>query len=229
MAVPRTCPGCQAQSATADYCDNCGTALGASAGGDVRPGVGEASAPDGSVVAGFNCVSCGARRTPDDDFCETCGLDFTNNEMPKPPAPSAPLQTSSWTVMIAPDRDYFNGNQADSAGAIAYPEGLLPREVPLTGDEMTVGRSDEARGSFPDIDLSRPVVDPGVSRRHAVLHRQGDGSWALTDENSANGTWLNDDPESLQSGKLVALHDGDRIQMGAFTVLTLRHHSDGRS
>jgi pSer/pThr/pTyr-binding forkhead associated (FHA) protein len=131
--------------------------------------------------------------------------------------------------MIAPDRDYFNGNQADSAEAITYPEGLLPREVPLTGDEIIVGRSDEARGSFPDIDLSRPVADQGVSRRHAVLHRQGDGSWALTDEDSANGTWLNDDPEPLQGGKLVALHDGDRIQMGAFTVLILRHHPDGTS
>lgn len=237
MAASHTCLACRAASTSADYCDSCGRALGtgeaAIAGGQSRsstkPTVARAEDEDGSVAAGFRCWNCRAERTPNDAFCETCGLDFTKNEMPEPPDAPAPLRGPTWALVIAPDRTYFSGNQAESTEPIPFPEGLAPREVPLAGDEVIVGRSDEAKGVFPDIDLARLVGDPGVSRRHVVLHRQGDGSWAFSDQGSSNGTWLNDGPEPVRPGELVALHDGDRIQLGIFTVLTLRYHREGTS
>ena len=90
------------------------------------------------------------------------------------------------------------------------------------GDEVSIGRRSESKGYFPDIDLSSPVDDPAVSRRHAVLRRQADGSWAVVDLGSTNGTWLNDDDEPLAHGVVRVLREGDRLLLGAFTCITIR-------
>lgn len=236
MAATHTCRHCRAESADADYCDTCGATMAhpqsaapsdASSPSETLTAAGaRTSAVAGLVAAGFTCRNCNAPRSPDDAFCEVCGLDFTNDEMPAAPAPAEPVQTSQWRVVISADRTFFEGNRAEATEAIAFPEDLAPREVPLTGMEMVVGRSDGSRGFFPEIDLSGPVADRGVSRRHAVLRRQPDGSWALIDEGSTNGTWLNDDATRVRPGEVVSLHEGDRVLLGAFTVLTLRPHGE---
>ena len=128
---------------------------------------------------------------------------------------------SGWTAVIGADRAFFDGNV--TAGVVTFPEGLNPRDVPLAGDEMSIGRRSESRGYFPDIDLSSPVDDPAVSRKHAVFQRQADGSWAVQDVGSTNGTWLNEEDEPLAHGVVRALHDGDRLLLGAFSCITIRH------
>jgi len=47
-----------------------------------------------------------------------------------------------------------------------------------------VGRRDDRNSIRPQI----PVLDPGVSRRHATLLRLPEGRLAITDLASANGT-----------------------------------------
>jgi len=123
--------------------------------------------------------------------------------------------------VIEADRAFFDTNEVDGASGIAFPDGLAAREVPLTGDEVVIGRRSEAKGFFPAIDLSAPVADPGVSHRHAALRRQADGTWAVIDEMSTNGTWLNGSAQPLEHGVLTALRDGDRINLGSFTSITL--------
>jgi pSer/pThr/pTyr-binding forkhead associated (FHA) protein len=71
----------------------------------------------------------------------------------------------------------------------------------------------------PEIDLSGSPVDPGISRLHALLLPAPDGSWAVLDPGSANGTMLND--REISPGDLIPLHDGDRINLGAWTVITV--------
>jgi class 3 adenylate cyclase len=51
------------------------------------------------------------------------------------------------------------------------------------------------------------LTDAGVSRRHAVLHRQPDGEFWLVDLGSVNGTYLN----GLRIFQPVKLRDGDCI------------------
>src|SRR5262245_25729015 len=53
-----------------------------------------------------------------------------------------------------------------------------PIEVP--GDRALIGRD-------PGADIV--VNDPSVSRRHAIVERRPEG-WAVFDQRSANGTWL---------------------------------------
>jgi hypothetical protein len=218
--VTTLCPSCGANSSTSDYCDTCGAALTpAPLATTAAPA---ATPPAASAV----CPNCGAARAPDDTFCEGCGLDFATGQMPAAPPTPADAGTgapSGWTAVVEADRAFFDSNEAEGASSIAFPAGAGAREVPLTGDEVWIGRRSEAKGFFPAIDLASPVVDSGVSHRHAVLRRQPDGSWALLDEASTNGTWLNGGEVPLPHGALTALHDGDRINVGSFTSITIVH------
>ncbi|QNE77356.1 FHA domain-containing protein [Streptomyces finlayi] len=134
-------------------------------------------------------------------------------------------QSTSWTAVIAPDREYFlammqrSGPEATGLNLPAYsPE----QHLPLTGSQITIGRRRQSTGESPDIDLSVPPEDPGVSHQHAVLVQQPDGSWAVVDQNSTNGTTLNTAEDPIQPYVPVPLQDGDQVHVGAWTTITLR-------
>ena len=90
---------------------------------------------------------------------------------------------------------------------------------PRAGEEKLIGRYSASRGIDPEIDLTGPPTDPGVSRMHAVLIGQPEGGWAVVDPGSENGTLVND--KEITAGVEVPLHDGDRIHLGAWTVITI--------
>ncbi|WP_406494172.1 FHA domain-containing protein [Streptomyces sp. NBC_00846] len=154
-------------------------------------------------------------------------------QAPQPPAPQQqqpqfPGQNqppASWTAVIAPDREYFlammqrSGPEATGLNLPAYsPE----QQLPLTGNQITIGRRRQSTGESPDIDLSVPPEDPGVSHQHAVLVQQPDGSWAVVDQNSTNGTTLNGAEDPIQPYVPVPLQDGDQVHVGAWTTITIR-------
>jgi hypothetical protein len=143
---------------------------------------------------------------------------------PGPGFPQAPQRTT-WTATIGPDREYFlammqrSGPEAAGLNLPAYsPE----QQRPLTGNQVTIGRRRHSTGDTPDIDLSVPPEDPGVSHQHAVLVQQPDGSWAVVDQNSTNGTTVNMSEEPIQPFVPVPLQDGDRVHVGAWTTITVR-------
>jgi O-antigen/teichoic acid export membrane protein len=142
-----------------------------------------------------------------------------------PPARAVPSFTpTTWMVVIASDWTYYDRMQitrALSGSALAFPGYRTERQVPLVGGQLRIGRGSAARGLKPEIDLSGPPADPGVSRLHAVLIPAPDGSWAVLDPGSANGTLLNG--RKITVGDLTPLHDGDRINLGAWTVITVYH------
>ncbi|MFF2726592.1 FHA domain-containing protein [Streptomyces sp. NPDC058008] len=130
-----------------------------------------------------------------------------------------------WTAVIAPDRDYFlammqrSGPEATGLNLPAYsPE----QQLALSGSQVTIGRRRHSTGESPDIDLAVPPEDPGVSHQHAVLVRQPDGSWAVVDQNSTNGTTLNGAEDPIQPYVPVPLQDGDQVHVGAWTTITVR-------
>ena len=122
---------------------------------------------------------------------------------------------------MAADRDYYEVMQAasgDDGSGIRFPAYCPERRFQLAGAEMRIGRRSPSRGLDPEIDLTGPPTDPGISRLHAVLIATPDG-WSVLDPGSANGTQVNgtDIPASQQ----VPLHDGDRINLGAWTTITI--------
>ncbi|MFE9907974.1 FHA domain-containing protein [Streptomyces clavifer] len=131
----------------------------------------------------------------------------------------------SWSAVIAPDRAYFlammqrSGPEATGLNLPAYsPE----QHLPLTGNQITIGRRRHSTGESPDIDLAVPPEDPGVSHQHAVLVQQPDGTWAVVDQNSTNGTTLNGAEDPIQPYVPVPLQDGDQVHVGAWTTITVR-------
>ncbi|MDX5573246.1 FHA domain-containing protein [Streptomyces griseus] len=141
------------------------------------------------------------------------------------PGQGRPPQPASWTAVIAPDRAYFlammqrSGPEATGLNLPAYsPE----QRLPLTGSQITIGRRRHSTGESPDVDLSVPPEDPGVSHQHAVLVQQPDGGWAVVDQNSTNGTTLNGAEDPIQPYVPVPLQDGDQVHVGAWTTITVR-------
>ncbi|MBO1334053.1 FHA domain-containing protein [Streptomyces sp. VRA16 Mangrove soil] len=141
-----------------------------------------------------------------------------------PQQPQQPQGPVTWSATIGPDRDYFmammqrSGPEASGLNLPAYsPE----QQRTLVGNQITIGRRRHSTGDTPDIDLSVPPEDPGVSHQHAVLVQQPDGTWAVVDQNSTNGTTVNGGEEPIQPFVPIPLQDGDRVHVGAWTTITI--------
>ncbi|MCF1646880.1 FHA domain-containing protein [Streptomyces indiaensis] len=142
-----------------------------------------------------------------------------------PQQPQAPQGPATWTATIGPDRDYFMAMMQRSgpeAAGLNLPAYSPEQQRTLTGNQLTIGRRRHSTGDTPDIDLSTPPEDPGVSHQHAVLVQQPDGNWAVVDQNSTNGTTVNGSDEPIQPFVPVPLQDGDRVHVGAWTTITIR-------
>jgi pSer/pThr/pTyr-binding forkhead associated (FHA) protein len=108
------------------------------------------------------------------------------------------------------------------ASAIAFPQFCPERYFPLRGNQISIGRRSTSRGINPDIDLTGPPEDPGVSHLHAVLIVQPDGILSIVDMGSSNGTTVNDDQTPLRANVPRPLSTGDRVHLGAWTTITVR-------
>jgi hypothetical protein len=214
-----------------------GTASAGAVPADAGPA--PASAPAAPDAAAEPCPQCGAARSG--QFCETCGYDFVTGKAMSTGPTSAPAKTESgpipapggdgarpgdtaaWTAVVSADRAYYDSVIAEGgpdADSIEFPGYCPERRFRLSGQEMRIGRRSISRGLEPEIDLTGPPTDPGVSHLHAVLIAQTDGSWVVLDPGSANGTVVNGG--EIPGGVQVPLHDGDRICVGAWTVLTIQ-------
>jgi pSer/pThr/pTyr-binding forkhead associated (FHA) protein len=126
---------------------------------------------------------------------------------------------------VSADRAYYNTVMAiggPDAGSIVFPAFCPERFFPLHGNQITIGRRSSSRGINPDIDLTGPPEDPGVSHLHAVLILQPDGTLSIVDVGSSNGTTVNDDKSPLRANTPRALSTGDKIHLGAWTTITVR-------
>ncbi|MBX6390459.1 MAG: FHA domain-containing protein, partial [Frankia sp.] len=130
-----------------------------------------------------------------------------------------PAGTVQWEAVVEAEREYYDSGDDHR---VPFPAFYPRRVFPLTGSRMLVGRRSESRGIHPEIDLSGAPEDPGISRAHAILERQPDGSYALLDPGSTNGTRINDEPDPIEPHGPVPLRDGDRIYLGAWTRITVR-------
>ncbi|MFH8885348.1 FHA domain-containing protein [Streptomyces californicus] len=152
------------------------------------------------------------------------GYDQDGRQHAGVPGQGGPQQAATWTAVIAPDREYFlammqrSGPEASGLNLPAYsPE----QRLALSGEQVTIGRRRQSTGESPDVDLSVPPEDPGVSHQHAMLVRQPGGGWAVVDQNSTNGTTLNGAEDPIQPYVPVPLQDGDQVHVGAWTTITL--------
>jgi len=145
--------------------------------------------------------------------------------------PAASSASATWTAVVTSDRTYYDRMRLSAAlsGAsglvpgpfIAFPNFNDDRRFDLSGSQMRIGRRSTTRDLDLEIDLGGPAADPGISRLHAILIPVPDGTWAVLDPGSANGTLVNG--RKITVGDLVPLHHDDRINLGAWTVITVQH------
>ena len=144
-------------------------------------------------------------------------------DAPAPPDPlPRPAATGTWTAVVAADRAYFDSVRAESdqdAASISFPVPCPERRFQLAGTEVRIGRRSVSRHIEPEIDLTGPPADPGVSRLHAVLIAGPDLSWSVIDAGSPNGIMVNG--KDVPPGEAVPLRDGDRINLGVWTMITI--------
>ncbi len=207
------------ESVSTDYCDVCGLALAPS-----TPEPPTAAPPAAPPAPALRCAICGAPR--DGRFCEECGHDAT---VPAPP-PAHPAgrsgDTATWDAVVRADRGWFDEvrrRDGPDAAELEFPRYYPELRFDLAGTQLAIGRRSRSRGTDPDIDLSGPQLDPGVSAQHALLVA-GPNGWEVVDLASTNGTSVNENPTTIPPHTPVPLVDGDRIHLGAWTTITIGRH-----
>ncbi|WP_406298974.1 FHA domain-containing protein [Embleya sp. NBC_00888] len=200
-----TCRFCATEYTPDDqFCEGCGHEL---THGSSGPGGGEDDGNKGGGGQGGN---------------GTKGDEGGNGTKGGPgPTEDPPPPRTVWTARVVPDHDYFlrvlewDGPDAHS---MRFPHEQEPWTLELTGESMRIGRRNSSTSSAPP---EIPIGDPGVSRRHAMLLRCGDGTWEVMDLGSANGTTINAGFDRVRRDP-VHLKDGDRVHVGAWTTLEIR-------
>jgi len=178
------------------------------------------------------------------DYCEQCGSPLrvlaspaAASRAPAGYAPDAAIATGTptgWLVVTWANRDYHAhmiASASQFAELVDIPDNYPKRHFALNGSQLLIGRRSRSRGIEPDIDLTGPPEDPGVSHTHALLIANPDGCcWSLVDVESANGTYTYTDGQykRIEANQPVPLKDGDQIFLGAWTTLTLRSRSNKR-
>ena len=168
----------------------------------------------------FRCEHCGfgvnLRELDALPDCPHCGgSDFRRSSMFEDNAPAEPCGTHETSApgwlrdareALVSDGDY-----------LAFEDGGRVRVVALQEGWTRIGRGMSAHLRFDD---------PTVSRRHAMLHRDG-GRARILDDRSLNGVFLNGERIDWQE-----LEDGDEIVIGAFSLffvsLAKARNSDDR-
>lgn len=202
--------------------------------------------PPGQVSADAPCAGCGFPMPVTEPVCRACGHNAVTGTGPRAvgvvplgraATRAAPEATdgwasngsagtgsagTAWAVEIAPDRAYFDRGENDGA---VFPTDAAGRLIRMTAPRAVIGRRSRSRGQAPELDLSLPPMDPGVSRSHALLERHADGTVTVTDLRSANGTWLGPDAAHLARvgvGDSALVREGDHVFVGAWTRVTVR-------
>lgn len=225
----RTCPAGH-QSIAADYCDICGMRMTPAAAPSTateygRPALG--ALPDPPAAPCPECGTPGLVR-----YCEKCGFAVGTETAAEPADPPVtggadiPMlrgsQPEVWTAVVTVSRRHYDTVMAAAgpdASALRFPDDRPVRRFPLTGNQMRIGRRSLSKEVMPEIDLTGPLADPGISRLHAILRPAPEGSWVLIDPGSENGTWVNG--SEILPGQPVSLGDGDTICIGAWTAIRI--------
>jgi hypothetical protein len=166
----------------------------------------------------IRCSHCNAQQFDGTIFCSECGATLvssssrreTTASLNKASASGGPplIEESGPTIVPEPPAS------GPAISLVVINSGR--RMVIEAGEDVLVGRKDNQRGIYPDVDLGLDGgYDAGVSRRHAVIARHGDG-YTLEDLASANGTFVNGN--RLGPEAPAPIRHGDELKFGTLIL-----------
>jgi hypothetical protein len=204
------CPNCGTHhDAAALFCEACGYDF--TTGTMPRP-------PDAASPSSLHLDAAGSPSTPQ---APVAGQPPVAGPAPVAAQASvAPALALDWVAEVWVDPDWYAAQESDDP----CPSPGLPEVVPLRLQSLLIGRPSTSRNIHPDIDLTG---DPGVSRRQAQLTSDG-SRWWVEDLQSSNGTYVGSASGPLPTapvppGQRRELAEGDRVYVGAWTRLVVRH------
>jgi hypothetical protein len=212
------------KSSQADFCSECGL--------EINPGSSAQSAPPdaskGQSLAAASsgtkeqCPKCHTERdSATAQFCGVCGYDYISKqggEVIAPEPHAAPVLKTTAPQASAQTAPASGGARMDirvsvDASKPNAPTGHAPLTFSLFEEESLIGRRSSK------VPQTVPIDDAAVSTRHALVIRRADGSYAVRDLNSMNGTTLNG--KAVKAGADEPLKEGDVITVGEFTFITV--------
>jgi hypothetical protein len=161
------------------------------------------------------CSNCQSKQFDGAIFCADCGASLlparhqeTTMSLGQRP-PTGDLRQPNPPFLPTPD--------PPSGPSITLVVMNSGRRIKLdVDDDLLIGRKDNARGIFPDVDLGLDGgYDAGVSRRHAILSYE-DSAYRVEDLGSANGTFINGRRLAPQSP--TQLTNGDELKCGTLLL-----------
>ncbi|MCS6881115.1 MAG: FHA domain-containing protein [Oscillochloridaceae bacterium] len=166
------------------------------------------------------CTHCNAQQLDGAIFCSECGASLLGNPQRR--------ETTASLNRAAAARGEEPASAMNEPLVIDAPaESLAPtftlvvinsgRRITLeAGDTLLIGRKDNQRGIYPDVDLGLDGgYDAGVSRRHAMISLQN-GSYCIEDLASANGTFVNG--RRLPPQEPFPIRSGDELKLGTLLL-----------
>ncbi|MER6530290.1 FHA domain-containing protein [Streptomyces sp. NPDC001508] len=196
-----------------------------SAGGGFTPGPYASNAPGGQPrqedpsMSVLVCTRCGNRNAENARFCSNCGAPLRAGAAAE--RPSETTSTISISGLEAYDAETTGQTQLPAlspeaqAAVDALPLGsalLVVRRGPNSGSRFLLDGDLTTAGRHPQSDIF--LDDVTVSRRHVEFRRSPDGSFAVADVGSLNGTYVN--RERIDQ---VALSNGDEVQIGKYRLV----------
>lgn len=161
------------------------------------------------------CANCNAQQLVGTIFCSECGASMLGGSRRSETTTSLNPAASAGKPLFAESEPL----ELPVAGLAALCLLVLSsgRRIELSvGDNLVVGRKDNQRGIYPDVDLGLDGgYDAGVSRRHAIIATSGD-TVTLEDLGSANGTFVNG--RRLEPERPTAIRNGDELKFGTMTL-----------
>jgi pSer/pThr/pTyr-binding forkhead associated (FHA) protein len=150
----------------------------------------------------MRCRRCGHDNEPGANFCSSCGASLGDAD-----------ETTASLGLIE-DRQQLEAELGELLDDLPPDLGLLVvRRGPNAGSTYALDADETTIGRHPDSDLF--LDDVTVSRRHAVVRRDGDG-YEIADVGSLNGTYVGG--ERIDAARL---DDMAEVQIGRFVLTFL--------
>ncbi len=161
----------------------------------------------------MRCTRCGHESPDGSRFCVECGAALAHGVVGE----STTVIIEVGVEDLAIDDDLPEGVAVTPADVTeSVPAGaamLVVKRGPNAGSRLLLGQDVTTVGRHPDSDIL--LDDVTVSRRHVEFRREG-GEFAVHDQGSLNGTYVNRKPVDV-----ATLADGDEVQVGKFRFVYL--------